>query len=100
ALDFRRLLHKFAGTVSALTPRPPPFPHATPMRLQVRLLGPFEACTGTGAGPRLPTRKAAALLAVLAARPGERHGREQLATLLWPESGEAQGRGSLRQTLS
>src|SRR4029450_6805756 len=70
------------------------------MRLQVRLLAPFEACTETGAVVRLPTRKAAALLAVLAARPGERHGREQLATLLWPESGEAQWRASLRQTLS
>lgn len=70
------------------------------MRLQVRMLGPFEARTEGGAPIRLPTRKSAALLAVLAARPGTRHGREQLATMLWPESGEQQGRGSLRQTLS
>lgn len=70
------------------------------MRLQVRLLGPFEARRESGETIRLPTRKAAALLAVLAAKPGQRHGREQLATMLWPDSGEAQGRGSLRQTLS
>lgn len=70
------------------------------MPLQVRLLGPFEARRESGETIRLPTRKAAALLAVLAAKPGLRHGREQLATMLWPESGEPQGRGSLRQTLS
>src|SRR5262245_12668333 len=99
-LAFIRFRPTFAAVASApmgafRAPHPAPF-----MRLHVKLLGSFEACTDTGDAIRLPTRKAAALLAVLAARPGTRHGREQLATLLWPESGEPQGRGALRQTLS
>lgn len=70
------------------------------MALQIRLLGAFEARLGSEPPLRFPTRRAEALLAVLAAKPSARHGREQLATLLWPESGEQQARGSLRQTLN
>ena len=70
------------------------------MKLQIRLLGPFEARLDAGPPLGFPTRKAEALLAVLATKPGVRHGRAHLATLLWPESGEQQARGSLRQTLN
>jgi DNA-binding SARP family transcriptional activator len=48
----------------------------------------------------LPTRKAEALLAILAAKPAARHRREHLAGLLWPQSDSKQARGSLRQTLN
>jgi TolB-like protein len=47
-----------------------------------------------------PTRKAEALLAVLAATPGAAHRRERLATLLWPNNSDEQARSSLRQTLA
>jgi len=68
------------------------------MRLQIKLLGPFEAASD---GPiRLPTRKTEALLAVLAVRPGVRHRRDQLGALLWPHNDASQGRVNLRQTLS
>jgi len=70
------------------------------MVLQIRLLGQFEARGDADAPIRFPTRKAEALLAVLAANVGTRLGREHLATLLWPDSGEQQARGSLRQTLN
>jgi TolB-like protein/Tfp pilus assembly protein PilF len=70
------------------------------MALQIRLLGPFEVRTDAGVALRLPTRKAEALLAMLAATPGQPYNRERLAALLWPESGTQQARGSLRQTLN
>jgi len=70
------------------------------MGLQIRMLGPFEAMPAAGPQIRLPTRKAEALLAFLARRPGERHRRERLATLLWPDRGSNQARASLRQTLA
>jgi DNA-binding SARP family transcriptional activator len=47
----------------------------------------------------LPAKKTAALLAVLARRPGVPFEREWLAALLWPDVGEAQARTSLRQAL-
>lgn len=47
----------------------------------------------------LPTRKAAALLALLARHPGRPVGRDRLTGLLWPDSAEAQARASLRQAL-
>lgn len=70
------------------------------MALQIRLLGQFEARSDADPPIRFPTRKAEALLAVLAAKAGARLGREHLATLLWPDSGQQQARGSLRQTLN
>lgn len=70
------------------------------MALQIRLLGQFEARNDADPPIRFPTRKAEALLAVLAAKAGTRLGREHLATLLWPDSGQQQARGSLRQTLN
>jgi len=52
-----------------------------------------------GAAVEVDTRKAIALLAYLAVT-GERHGREALAGLLWPEYDEAHARAALRRTLS
>ena len=65
--------------------------------LKLRLFGGFEL-TGAG-GPPLPTRKAEALLAYLAAPAGRAHRREKLATLLWSDRGDVQARHSLAQTL-
>ncbi len=45
------------------------------------------------------TRKAVAMLAVLAADGGE-HSRDRLAALLWPDSDGERSRGALRRTLS
>jgi len=44
-------------------------------------------------------RKARAIIAYLAAHPGERISRERLIELLWSDRGEAQARASLRQAL-
>jgi DNA-binding SARP family transcriptional activator/tetratricopeptide (TPR) repeat protein len=65
--------------------------------LQVELLG---APTLSVAGERLhfDTRKAVALLAVLAVT-GRTHRREELAALLWPESEGSRARAALRRTL-
>lgn len=69
------------------------------MALSLSFLGGFQA-VADGAPVRLPTRKAEALLAHLACRPGAALSREWLATQLWPRSAEAQSRASLRQTLA
>jgi DNA-binding SARP family transcriptional activator/Tfp pilus assembly protein PilF len=67
-------------------------------RVWIRLLGPFEMQVGAGAPPRLP-KKAQALLAFLALARGRTVPRDQLATLLWGDSGTEQARQSLRQAL-
>lgn len=67
--------------------------------VRIRLLGPL-AITREGEPISLPTRKAEALLAVLALRPGVAFTREWLVALLWPDVGEAQGRASLRQAVA
>src|SRR6185437_12889374 len=66
--------------------------------LQLRLLGDFELCYRTHSSPPLP-KKARALLAYLAMHPGRPILREQLATLLWGDSGDEQARRSLRECL-
>lgn len=48
---------------------------------------------------RVDTRKAIALLAYLAVS-GQRHARDGLAVLFWPNSNRARGRAALRRTLS
>jgi DNA-binding SARP family transcriptional activator len=68
-------------------------------RLHIQLLGSF-AVERDGAPITLPTRKAAALLAILATPPGALITRERLADLLWSRSAEAQARGSLRQAVA
>jgi DNA-binding SARP family transcriptional activator len=67
-------------------------------RFQLGLLGALEARAGSQPiALHVPT-KALALLAFLAARPGQAHSRDQLAGLLWGEGGN-QALHSLRQAL-
>jgi DNA-binding SARP family transcriptional activator len=66
-------------------------------RLTLLLLGPPHL-ERDGSPLEFETRKALALLAFLAVS-GERHNRDELATLLWPEYGQAQARAYLRYTL-
>jgi DNA-binding SARP family transcriptional activator/tetratricopeptide (TPR) repeat protein len=66
--------------------------------LRLALLGTPLAAIG-GSPLRVDTRKAIALLAYLAAT-GRRHGRDQLAVLLWPDADDAHARAALRRTLS
>src|SRR6201999_2934136 len=66
--------------------------------LSLALLGP-PVVRRDGAPVTFDTRKATALLALLAVT-GREHTREQLAELLWPEADSAKGRASLRRTLS
>ena len=66
--------------------------------LRLALLGPPQVRVG-GAPIQVDTRKAIALLAYLAVT-GERHGRDQLAELLWPEHDSEHARAALRRTLS
>src|SRR5262245_10510843 len=68
--------------------------------LTVHLLGGFEARLGAGAPVQFPTKKARAVLAYLAVRPGQTHSRDEVADLLWSTRGDEQARGSLRRTLS
>src|SRR5689334_5360307 len=69
-------------------------------QIRVQLLGGFGAITPDGAPLNLPTRKAEALLAVLACRPGEAQSRERVTSLLWGDRGDRQARHSLSQTLT
>jgi TolB-like protein/DNA-binding SARP family transcriptional activator len=69
-------------------------------QIRLTLLGGFAACRPDGAAVTLPTRKAEALLAILACRPGEALRRECLTALLWGERGDQQARHSLSQTLT
>ena len=67
-------------------------------RLAIHLLGaPRIEIDGQPVEP--DTRKAIALLAYLAVT-GQRHTRDTLATLLWPEYDQSRGRAALRRTLS
>lgn len=67
--------------------------------LRVRMLGGFGAeCSGRQV--RFSTRKVAALLALLALRPGTAVPRARLAAMLWPEAAEGAARTSLRQGLA
>jgi DNA-binding SARP family transcriptional activator len=67
--------------------------------LQIRLLGPLEIRSASGSPVRLRGRKDRALIAYLAARPGARHSRDALASLLWGDTGDVQARASLRHLL-
>jgi DNA-binding SARP family transcriptional activator len=66
--------------------------------LRIALLGPPRV-EHDGAPIEVDTRKAIALLAYLALHP-ERHGRDAVAGLLWPEYDTEHARGALRRTLS
>jgi len=66
--------------------------------LDIRLFGPPRVRLG-GADVRFDTRKAVAMLAVLAVT-GREHGRDALAAMLWPELDRVRARAVLRRTLS
>ena len=62
-------------------------------------MGGFEVCLPSGAPLALRARKAQALLAYLAMRPGQSHPRDKLAALLWADKSDAQARDRLRHAV-
>lgn len=68
--------------------------------LTLQVLGSFHVRDASGCEVRIASRKGRALLAYLALRPGESHGRERLANLLWEDADEELARTSLRQALA
>jgi len=68
-------------------------------RLNLRLLGDFEARLGSGPPLRLRARKTQALLAYLGALPEQTHSRDKLASLLWGDRSQSQARSRLRGSL-
>jgi DNA-binding SARP family transcriptional activator/tetratricopeptide (TPR) repeat protein len=66
--------------------------------LDIRLLGPPEVLVH-GSPLRVDTRKALAILALLAAE-RRAYARTELAAMLWPDGDDASARGALRRTLS
>src|SRR6185369_16466168 len=68
--------------------------------IHLTLLGGFAAHRADGTALALPTRKAEALLALLACRPGEPRPRECLMAMLWGDRGDPQARHSLSQALT
>jgi adenylate cyclase len=69
-------------------------------KLQLNVLGPFEAHWSDGEPAELSNKKARALLAYLAVESGRPHARERLAGMLWGETGDERARHNLRQCLS
>jgi DNA-binding SARP family transcriptional activator len=69
-------------------------------KLNLRVLGGFEARVDPGSVVVLPTKKTQALLTYLALPPGRSHPREKLASLLWGDMPDAQALGNLRQALT
>src|SRR5512145_2406296 len=69
-------------------------------QIRVNLLGGFAAVGADGLPLALPTRKAEAVLALLACRSGDAQPRERLIGLLWGDRGDKQARHSLSQTLT
>jgi DNA-binding SARP family transcriptional activator len=67
--------------------------------LTVRLFGPVRVSVN-GSDIAISGKKALALLLYLCRRIGTEVPRETICALLWPDSGDEQARGSLRQTLS
>jgi DNA-binding SARP family transcriptional activator len=62
-------------------------------RWRVNLLGRFELRAPDGQEVALGARKSIALLALLAAAPGQRMSRDRVAVLLWEDMPDAQARG-------
>src|SRR5262245_17224772 len=69
-------------------------------RWRVNLLGRFELRAPDRQEVALGARKSIALLALLAAAPGQRLSRDRLAVMLWEDMPDAQARGNLRQLLA
>ena len=68
--------------------------------VQLNLFGPFEARDSDGKTLDLSGKKIQALIAFLAVESARAHGREELATLLWGQTGDERARHNLRQALS
>lgn len=68
-------------------------------RIRIQFFGGFEIYDRNDAPIRLPSRNAAALLAILAVGRGRMQSRTKIANLLWDSSDSEHARGSLRQTL-
>lgn len=68
--------------------------------VSVTMFGGFRIRTASGGAVSLPTRKAQALLAYLAVRPGEEHPRDKLAAIFWGDRSDTQARDSLRHALT
>ncbi len=68
--------------------------------IDLRMLGGFEARFDSGERIALPTRKAEALLALLALAGSKARSRDQIAGLLWSDRAERQAKSSLRQSLT
>lgn len=70
------------------------------VELRVELLGGLRVTNAAGREIRITARKAQALLACLALRPGAALARDYLASLLWDETDAELARASLRQALA
>lgn len=68
-------------------------------RLQLRLLGGFEVRDSGGQPVAFARKKAEAVLAYLALRPGQPQRRDAIASLLWGDASDEKARHSLRQVL-
>jgi len=69
-------------------------------RLQVNILGGFQARLSSGNTLDIAARKTRALLAFLALPAGREHSRDKLMSLLWSDRSNEQARNSLRQALT
>jgi TolB-like protein/Tfp pilus assembly protein PilF len=68
--------------------------------LRLNVLGPFDAQWSDGMVLEVTGKKIQALLGYLAVESARPHSREQLASLLWSETGDERARHNLRQALS
>jgi len=66
----------------------------------LNVLGSFEARWSDGGQIKFTSRKVQALIAYLAVESRRTHTREQLATLLWGDTGDERARHNLRQALA
>jgi DNA-binding SARP family transcriptional activator len=70
------------------------------MVYHVEVIGPFRLLTPDGSAVQLKSRKAQALLAMLASAGHSGMTRERIVDILWGNRGEQQARSSLRQALT
>lgn len=68
--------------------------------LRLNVLGPFDAQWSDGTALEVTGKKIQGLLGYLAVESARPHSREQLASLLWSETGDERARHNLRQALS
>jgi TolB-like protein len=68
--------------------------------LRLNVLGPFDAQWSDGTPLEVTGKKIQGLLGYLAVESARPHSREQLAALLWSETGDERARHNLRQALS